>query len=229
MNYIWDAVIQTERQGMPRKWLRFRPAEIFSPYMELSPVHLNARQVEQTIDVNPYYRFYELFKELFDANLEEAPELRETLFDLVLHFLAELDLQQGMNKREYYIRFVLADLDSGRFGAKVSRGMKLFSRDERDRVAGNVLRLYETGEALYLLRDTLRYVFPQSTLYAHCEERDELLLYIGRENNERTRAKAGVIMDLFLPEHFRTELYWEAHFGIVDVEETMRMDAIALY
>ncbi|WP_036708007.1 hypothetical protein [Paenibacillus pinihumi] len=229
LNYIWDLVIRAEQQGLAREKLHFRPGRVFSPYMELSPVDLNARMVEQAVDVNPYYRFYELFKDMFDVNVEDAPELRDALFDIIVHFLAELDLKQGMNKREYYIRFVLADMEAGRFGEGVSRALCLFSREERDRIAGNVLRLYETGEALYLLRDTLRYVFPRSTLYAHCEERDELLLYIGQENNEITQAKAGLIMDLFLPERFQTELYWEAHFGIVDVEETMRLDCIAMY
>ncbi|MGG1441754.1 iron-dependent peroxidase [Brevibacillus laterosporus] len=229
LNYIWDLLIKAERSGIEKKRVQFTPAKVFSPYMELSLENLNAKEIEQTIEINPYYRFYEIFRDLFDPNIETDVELRNSLFDILIHFLAEIDLMQGMNKREYYIRFLQKDLEAGVFGSSVKDNIYLFTREEREMIASNLLRLYETGEAVYLLKDTTKKVFTRSTIYANCEEKDELLFYIGQPETQVARAKIELIKDLFLPVRFSTELYWSYHFGIMEVEETMQVDYIALY
>ncbi|MBD8498803.1 iron-dependent peroxidase [Paenibacillus arenosi] len=229
LNYIWDQVVKAEQQGIAKSELRFVPAKVYSPYMEISREMLNDQSVERTVEINPYYRFHSIFKDLFDAENDHEEELRHTLFDLAIHFLAEIDLMQGMNKREYHIRFALRDMKAGVFGTSVSENIELFTKDEQEVIAGNVLRLYESGEAIYLLKDTLRKIFKQSTIYANCEEKDELLFYIGQPYSEQALAKIELIKDLFLPIRFQTELYWDRHFGVIDVDKTMQVDYIALY
>ncbi|TVX92039.1 iron-dependent peroxidase [Paenibacillus agilis] len=229
LNYIWDQVVRAEQQGIAKSELRFVPAKVFSPYMEISREMLNDQGVERTVEINPYYRFHSIFKDLFDMENDSEEELRHVLFDLMVHFLADIDTMQGMNKREYHIRFALRDMKAGLFGSKVSTNMELFTKDEQEAIAANVLRLYETGEAFYLLKDTLRKVFTQSTIYANCEEKDELLFYIGQPYSEKALAKIELINELFLPIRFHTELYWDRHFGIIELEETMQVDYIALY
>ncbi|AKF92349.1 iron-dependent peroxidase [Brevibacillus laterosporus] len=229
LNYIWDLLIKAERSGIEKKRVQFALAKVFSPYMELSLENLNAKEVDQIVEINPYYRFYEIFRDLFDPNIETDVELRNSLFDVLIHFLAEIDLMQGMNKREYYIRFLQQDLETGVFGRSVEDNIHLFTKEEREMIASNLLRLYETGEAVYLLKDTTKKVFTRSTIYANCEEKDELLFYIGQPETPIARAKIELIKDLFLPVRFSTELYWSYHFGIMEVEETMQVDYIALY
>ena len=34
---------------------------------------------------------------------------------------------------------------------------------------------------------------------------------------------------MFLPVSFKVHLFWENHFGIIDVDETMEIDEIALF
>ncbi|QOS80385.1 iron-dependent peroxidase [Paenibacillus sp. JNUCC31] len=229
MNYIWDLIIRAKRDGTDLRDVTFVPARVYSPYMELSQTNLNASGVEGTVEVNPYYRFFDIFRDLFDINNEEQVELREALFDLVIHFLADMDLMQGMNKREYYIRFILKDMHSGVYGDRVRRRLELFGQEEQEVIACNMLRLYDTGEAVHLLRDTLVRMFPRSTLYANCEEKDELLLYIGQVERTEAKEKLELILELFLPVRFDTEIYWGHHFGILDVDYTMIQDGIALY
>ncbi|WP_236338162.1 iron-dependent peroxidase [Paenibacillus plantiphilus] len=229
LNYIWDLIIKSERAGIAKRDISFAVAEVYSPYMELSLESLNARTAERRVELNPYYRFDHIFDGMFDINNDEDVELREQLFDILIHFLADIDLTQGLNKREFYIRFALRDLENGAYGDKVMRSIGLFGREERDMIALNLLRLYETGEAVYLLKDTMRKVFKRSTIYANCEEKDELLVYVGQEETEEARAKVGLIMDIFLPVRFHVEFYWNRHFGILGLEDTMRQDGIAMY
>ncbi|NRR24914.1 iron-dependent peroxidase [Brevibacillus sp. MS2.2] len=229
LNYIWDLVIRAKRAGIAKKDIQFKAAKVYSPYMELSHEAINAKTVDKTVEVNPYYRFDDIFRDLFDANYSDDAELRHTLFDIIIHLLAEIDLSQGMNKREYHIRFVLRDLEAGLFGSRVQENIRLFTKEEREIIAGNILRLYETGEAVYLLKDTMRKIFSHSTIYANCEEKDELLIYVGQSESETAHAKLALIKDIFLPVRFHTEIYWRNHFGILDVEETMQIDSVALY
>ncbi|MNP69151.1 hypothetical protein D3C76_1652090 [compost metagenome] len=91
------------------------------------------------------------------------------------------------------------------------------------------MRLYDTGEALHLLRDTVSRLFRHSTIYANSEEKDELLFYIGQQENEEARNKLQLIMEIFLPIRYRAEVYWNDHFGIIDADYTMIQDRIALY
>jgi hypothetical protein len=229
LNYVWDLVIKAEQAGMKKRDLYFAPAQVYSPYMELSNEILNTKTVDTWIEMNPYYRFFEIFRDLFDINNQEHMELRHTLFDILIHFLTDMDLWQGMNRREFYIKFMLMDLEAGIFGMDVAHKMKLLDKGEQEVFASNILSLYETGEAVYLLKDTMRKMFKHSTIYANCEEKDELLFYVGQVETDTARAKLELIKQIFLPVRFHTETYWEEHFGIVDVEETMRVDRIAIY
>lgn len=229
MNYIWDLLIKAERSGLTKGEIYFTAAKVYSPYMELSHEAINTSVVEQNVEINPYYRFYAIFRDLFDINNHEDMDLKNALFDIVVHFLADIDRIQGMNKREYYIRFALRDIENGMFGSNVREKIDVFNSEEKEVIASNVLRLYETGESVYLLKDTMRKIFKHSVIYANCEEKDELLIYIGQKANKTAQAKLECIKEIFLPVRFHTEVYWKEHFGIIDIKETMRIDSIALY
>ncbi|MFK4344081.1 MULTISPECIES: iron-dependent peroxidase [unclassified Paenibacillus] len=229
MNYVWDLLMRAREQELDVNSFRFVPAVSYSPYMELSLTELNTSELEQVVEINPYYRFYSIFRDLFPPDAEEYLELRESLFDIMIHFLAETDLYQGMNRREYHIRFVQRDIGNGIFGPKVRESFAQLNRDEQDAIAEGLLRLYETGEAVHLLKETMRRVFHRSIIYTNCEEKDELLIYIGQEETQLSRTKADLILDLFLPARFTIELYWTRHFGILEADPTMKIDAIALY
>ncbi|WP_431087441.1 iron-dependent peroxidase [Paenibacillus sp. 8b26] len=229
MNYVWDLLMRAKEQELDVNSFRFVPAVSYSPYMELSFTELNTSELEQVVEINPYYRFYSIFRDLFPPDAEEYLELRESLFDIMIHFLAETDLYQGMNRREYHIRFVQRDIGNGIFGPKVSESFAQLNREEQDAIAEGLLRLYETGEAVHLLKETMRRVFHRSIIYTNCEEKDELLIYIGQEETQLSRIKADLILDLFLPARFTIELYWTRHFGILEADPTMKIDAIALY
>ncbi|MCH1625992.1 iron-dependent peroxidase [Fredinandcohnia quinoae] len=229
MNYIWDLVIKAESAGLQRKDLTFTPATIYSPYMELSYEHLNTHLIESNVEINPYYRFHSIFHQLLDINFNESQELRWTLFDIVTHLLVEIDVMQGMSRREFYIHFLMNDIQSGVYGEEVTHDFSYFQRVEKEIIANNILRLHETGETIYLLKDSISQIFKSTTVYVNCDEKDELLIYIGQKETEEAMAKMKLIMNLFLPISYHVEMYWQYHFGIIDIEKTMRIDRIALY
>ncbi|MGR6545095.1 iron-dependent peroxidase [Paenibacillus tundrae] len=229
MNYIWDVMLNAQLKGIDSSNINFIPAENYSPYMELSLEDLNVREIEQTIEVNPYYRFYSIFKNLFLPDDKEVYELRENLFDILVHFLGLIDLHQGMNKREYYIRFFKRDLSEGVYGSKIASIFNDLTREEQDKISEGLLMVYETGELIHFLKQTMSKVFKKSIIYANCEEKNELLIYMGQEKTAHANSKVELIMALFLPLHFTIEIYWDYHFGILEEENTMKIEGIALY
>lgn len=80
-----------------------------------------------------------------------------------------------------------------------------------------------------LLKDTLKRLFKGCFIYVKSEEQDELLLYIRQKKTEQNEQKVQLIQEIFLPISFHIEVYWQYHFGIIDAEETMKLDRIALY
>ena len=229
MNYIWDYVINAERNGIPQRKLRFLMAQVYSAYMELSPTILNFREIEPEIEINPYYRFYEIFRDFFHPDNQEDVELRKALFNMAIHFLADIDRRLGMTKTEYYLRFILTDIKEGRLGAKMSRAIPQFNLDEQEIIAGNIYRLYRTGAMIDLLKDTIIKIFPRTIIYVNYEVRDEILLFLEYEPSEVNQIKVDAILEVFLPLRFRTEIYWDYHFGIIGNEEAMKVDSIAIY
>lgn len=229
MNYIWDLLIQAEEEGFLTKDIYFHLANIYSPYMELSPQLLNSQVIEQHVEVNPYHRYFTIFKDLFHPDHTTDEDFRDALLDITLHFLAEIDRMQGMNKKEYYIRFMLRDIKANVFGKLACDKINNFTKKEQEMIALNMLKLYQTGEELQLLKDTLKNIFRNCFIYVKSEERDELLLYIYQKQTIENINKVQLIEEIFLPIGFHMEVYWQYHFGIIDVEETMKLDRIALY
>ena len=66
MNYIWEALLKADKENISRRNIKFKKAEVCSPYMEMSleDINMSLLPEENSIEVNVYYRFYEIFKEL---------------------------------------------------------------------------------------------------------------------------------------------------------------------
>lgn len=233
MNYIWDLIIKAKQEEQPLQNLTFKLPEIYSSYLELSTEMLNFDEIEAEIEVNPYYRFFAIFKDLFNPNYFENEELRKVLLDILIHFLGQIDLYQGMNKIEYHKLFIYRELLQGCFGRKVRKGIRKFSRCERNKVVNNIYNFYHTGDQIYYFKKTIKQIFKNSIVYVNKEARrdnkNEILLYLAAVPNTDNQQKLEVIETLFLPIDFVTITYWQYHFGIVGVEETMNIGATALY
>ena len=205
MHYTWKLAIRALRSGMDPKSIRYKFDDEFSPYMEINFTDLNEKGIPDVVYINPYYRYYSVFKELLNPNLslndrefrrlllnvdyirenlpdevfkslffpevpdeeykqllnndelmrkmvldqlregyqedekyaqkylhdprldrlrhrnlkEDSPEVIDTILDLTVHHLIDIDVLMGMNRREYYIDFVINDMHRGYFGSRV--------------------------------------------------------------------------------------------------------------
>lgn len=133
MQYIWEVVLAAEKNGIREADLRYEVAEVRSPYLEVSFYDLNTQTVEQTaVEVNPFYRFFDIFSGVLDINQKEYGKTKEIFVDAVFHYLALTDLRMGMSRKDYYFKFLVEELESGQFGRKAKAAIQLFSSYEKN-------------------------------------------------------------------------------------------------
>lgn len=123
----------SRKNGIREADLRYEVAEVRSPYLEVSFYDLNTQTVEQTaVEVNPFYRFFDIFSGVLDINQKEYEKTKEIFVDAVFHYLALTDLRMGMSRKDYYFKFLVEELESGQFGRKAKAAIQLFSSYEKN-------------------------------------------------------------------------------------------------
>lgn len=133
MQYIWEVVLAAEKNGIREADLQYEVPEVRSPYLEVSFYDLNTQTVEQTaVEVNPFYRFFDIFSGVLDINQKEYGKTKEIFVDAVFHYLALTDLRMGMSRKDYYFKFLVEELESGQFGRKAKAAIQLFSSYEKN-------------------------------------------------------------------------------------------------
>ena len=230
MNYIWETLLRADKQKIHRKKIKFAKADICSPYMEIAFDELNSDSLPENniIEVNENYRFYEIFKDLFNINIEESKELREVLLDILLHYLGELDLKRGLCKTKFYKNFLMKDIVNKVFGDKLAENINYFEKEECEVLLNGLITLYKTGISLQLFNKVLRKIFKNSIVYSNKEKPKNMYIYLDEVWTKEFENKIDVIVDTFLSIDMKPLIFWNQHFGILGLENTMKNNEIVM-
>ncbi|RFZ79592.1 hypothetical protein DS742_07405 [Lacrimispora amygdalina] len=230
MNYIWDVALKAQKQGVSFEDIIFYPARPVTPYTEVAFSDINQRELaDPIVEVNAMYRFNIIFKSLLDTEYEDDAELKEALFDVLMHYLALLDLRQGFCRWEYYQQFFKRDFYDGKFG---TRHKELFDSDDRQHskyFSAYLVAQYQAGSSLIYLRAVIKALYPRSIVYLNTDKKLELLIYIGKKETLKLRRQVEYLCDAFIPFEYTVHLFWDKHFGIIGIDETMVPDEIIVF
>jgi len=231
MNYLWEIALEAERVGIKASDIRFLHAEKGSPYMELSLEYLNQEDIptNKEIEVNTYYRFYSIFKNAYQPERNENKELLDSLTNLILHILTENDVRKGMTKKEYYKKMLKNNIISHVFGEDAKTAFLLFDRNQQEQLVEGWIRAYQTGSSLTLFTDMIHQLIRDSIIYHSNDSPNEIMLYTSDKKTWELEQRLQLIVDTFLDIRYQVEIFYEYHFGILGVNETMVIDEIALY
>lgn len=235
MNFIWDIVLQAAQDDLESQKLFFKPAESFSPYYEHSFKNINQRHVDDTdIEINPLYRFSPIFEYILHPDVKDLLFANQKnfimfYFDVMTHILAEIDLCHGMTRREFYIRQIRREMLSGVFGEIVREGMTQLKKDKQLAVADEMLCVMEIGSSINSFCHIMKQIFAGCIIYQSRKHPQKLYVYIGKERDEQLQKQWRMIRETFLPLDIEVKEFWANHFGIMEVEETMKIDAIAIF
>lgn len=230
MNYLWEVALCADNCGIKREKLRYRPAKTYSPYIEASFTDLNESSIgEQTVEVNPLYRFAHIFAAVFDINLAVSEKTRGALFDIAMQYMIQIDLRQGLSKSEYHLRFILRDFLQNAYQDKFREAIGYFNHIELRKILVCMRVLFNCASSLLLFRQAVRAVYPDSLVYESNDEFREILIYLGKKETPIERSKIDFLTGVFLAKDYDIYLFWEHHFGIIDVDATMRLDDMVLF
>lgn len=231
MRYLWEVVLEARMEKIPLNSIHFTHAPKSSAYMELALACLNQDNMfgETEIEVNTYYRFYSIFKDLYQPEQKEYKQTRDSLTNLILHALAENDVRKGMTKEEYYKKMLVSDIRNGVSGEAVRRIFPQLDRGEQEKLLSGWLRTYQVGSSLAVFIDMVHGLVEDSVVYHNNDCPDEILIYTKMKKTNKAEQRIQSLIDLFLDIHYHVEIYYEYHFGIIDVDCTMRIDEIAMY
>ncbi|MCH5343803.1 MAG: hypothetical protein J1E64_07170 [Acetatifactor sp.] len=230
MNFLWDIALVAKRQGWKEEELFFCQAEDYSPFYEQAFSCVNEKEVPgKEIELNLLFRLAPIFQWILAEEDPVNPQFNRYLVDAALHMILYTDLRHGLSKRDIYIRKVREELESGVFWKDGADTFCRIPLEQRNRLAALVLTQMQTGSSLMLFRRGVRVLFPDAVIYQLRKERREIPLYLKESRTEGRERMLNLLQDMFLPVSFHLRVFWQYHFGIIGVEDTMKIDEIAIY
>jgi hypothetical protein len=227
---MWETLLRAGELGIAKEDIRFVPAKTANPYREVFFDHLNVGLTAAgSVSTNAYYRYGAVFGPLLDERMDGDADIRETLFDILAHYLTELDLRQGLCRAEYYARFLREDIEFGVFGQQNIRRFRWFDKPRARLVMAALLRMYKVGMSMKLFVSLLRELYPRSIVYLDTEKKRELLLYLGLKETPALRGQLDLLCDLFVPADYEVNLFWDTHFGLIGTDETMEIGRVMMF
>ena len=228
MMFLWEALLCARTAQIPEQEIRFVHARHGSPCMELSLPCLNQTSLEKEVEVNTYYRFYAIFKDMFPPEPPEFPALLDSLTDAALHMLAQNDIMRGMTREDYHKKLLADEVMRGGFGEAAVKVFCGMDKREQEKLLSGWLNLFRVGSALPVFLDMVHGLIEDSIVYLIRENPDEILLYTVFKKEPKLEQRIAFLADTFLDIRYHVEVFYEYHFGIMDIDETMQTDRIAV-
>lgn len=231
MNSLWEVKLRAADEAIKWKDVRLVHDPSGSAYGEVSMPFLNQEEFygEGEVGINTYFRFYSIFKNIFGPEQEKEKELRTSLTNVLLHMLAENDVRQGMIKEEYYMKFLALDIKKGIFGERTKAVFDNLSPEKKAKVISGWIRTYKTGSSLAIFTDIVKSMIDDSIVYRDNKSPDEILIYTKLRRTEQLERELELVTDLFLDIRYHVEFFYEHHFGIIGIDQTMEINEIAIY
>ena len=227
MNYIWDIVLNAKQNGIKKNELFFQQGIDVSAYYEQSFPCLDQQEVDcNIIEINALYRFDNVFAKYLHSGFSEHLEFKKYFYDLVIHFLCEIDLRKGLSRESLHLLQIEDEIMSNLFGVQMKENFSYFSVKDKDMLIPLVLKQISIDSSLLTFRKALTAIYPDVLLYQLKEEPSMLLIYLGI--TEKEVCKMQFIIDMFLPLEFETRIFWDKHFGVCGVEATLVLGEIVL-
>ena len=233
-------MIRSKKSGYEYLWagsgknIKFISEEGYSPYLEINGDFLNEFRLENEIKINPFIRFNSIFSsflEIFQETEEEKyKEIRKKFIHEALMCLREIDYVTGTTIIDIYCENILKDIERGDFGDELIKDLKNLTEEEKNIM---VLLYYDKivteKESFSVFCNGIKYFFPDSIIYQKKHERKKVVIYINSEKKKENRCKVKIMEHLFLPLGVKVKYYWKNHFGVINVEKTLKLGEVSVF
>ncbi len=228
MNYIWEIAIKACQSDIPKRELFFTQAKECSPYYEQSFIDLNKSIIEdRKIEINATYRFDQIYGRYLHDYFPDHIEFKRYFFDISIHFLCEIDFDMETTKESLILKCVEQEIEE-LAKSKYSIWNEL-TIEEKDIILPLMVKQFRVDSNIEIFKKSLQCFYKKSMFYQMKEEKNFLLIYLGIKKVQEEESKINLLIDLFLPLGFKTRLFWDKHFGVINIDETMVLAEIELF
>ena len=230
--YIWSLLVNNN--GFENEKIKFIKSSVISPYFELNMENINditagKSDEKYLVETNPFFRFDNIFSFLMMPDDENNEKLKESFLNIGLHILGDFDLYEGQTKKDFYCKEIIRNMESGSSGEKLKKYLSFLNMKEKLYVAEVFLEYNEGRNQIRCLKKIVKKLFPESLVYDNKYSDKNIVIYLGHKKDDKTRKITGIINELFVPLGLKPKYFYEHHFGILGIEETLVIDSMAVY
>lgn len=223
MAYIWENY-KTDK--------KFTISEEVSPYLELWD------NSEKTVNVNIFFRLSEL---LFPSSFTKDEKSFHCLWDqyqnnfrykeianLLLHAQAQLDRKKGMTVIDILAIGAYQEIQLAVYGEWLRDAFESLELQDKIIILDCLARYNLSGQRTTFFDEAIFRCFAKTQIYYE-KSTTKLYIYIEEEKEEKNLNKFAIIEYLFKDIELKTEIMWKReHFGIIGIEQTMKIEEIAM-
>lgn len=179
--------------------------------------------------INGFRRRNNIVKEEKE-NISILRNFKKNIENNVINYLQELDFVSGTTVIDVICEKILEDIEKGVLGIDLKKYFLFLSREEQEYVA---LLIYNEKinnvNCMKNFKLGIKYFFIDSLIYRQKSEKNKIIVYINKPKNKVNIAKIKTLELLFLEFEMKLKVFWENHFGVVNVDETVKIDEIAVF
>ena len=179
--------------------------------------------------INGFRRRNNIVKEEKE-NISVLRNFKKNIENNVINYLRELDFVSGTTVIDVICEKISEDIKKGTLGIDLKKYFLFLSREEQEYVA---LLIYNEKinnvNCMKNFKLGIKYFFIDSLIYRQKSEKNKIIVYINKPKNKVNVAKIKTFELLFLEFEMKLKVFWENHFGVVNVGETVKIDEIAVF
>ena len=179
--------------------------------------------------INGFRRRNNIVKEEKE-NISVLRNFKKNIENNVINYLRELDFVSGTTVVDVICEKISEDIKNGVLGIDLKKYFLFLSREEQEYVA---LLIYNEKinnvNCMKNFKLGIKYFFIDSLIYRQKSEKNKIIVYINKPKNKVNIAKIKTLELLFLEFEMKLKVFWENHFGVVNVGETVKIDEIAVF
>lgn len=224
--YIW---------GTPET-VEFKVSEEISPYFEMNEDIINQDMSKKILEVNPYLRFFDIFYHLSEINInKDKLNLKCLLFkddfeNKALLYLRKLDFIKGTTVLDLYCEKLISEMEKGIYGGNLKKYIQEISEKDREIIAlGIVKRIFYEYEEFKILKIIINNFFKDNIIYRNLDNENKIILYLNYKRNKQNMYRMKIVKELFLPLGFKLKIYWNNHFGIINLDEVFKIEKMGVF
>lgn len=203
-----------------------------SPYLEVW------NTTEDIVLVNMYIRLFEILVPRHYTNSAEQInalislyETDERYMDIVntfLHFLARQDRKCGMTLYDFCVYNVRNEIVRGCYGTAAKENFDHLTREDQLILCRYLVKYNMTSGREMQLDAVIKALFHDVVIYYE-RSADVIHVCINRANSDYNSRLFELVCRFFKDIDINVEVYWQKeYFGIIGVEDTMRIGRLAL-